>query len=244
MAKKVKIKFKTLLKEQSLPSRGTASGIGRLLGSQQLSAELAAWVAEEGSAGISDPLLKRVAKKASSLARNPAVRGNFVLSQGLSKLAAGGLTVAGLYYLLTDLAEIQNDPSIQGAQWNDLVSELGDVVGVSLAKSGPGLPPSYWGVERCEDLSGYGTRMTCEKSQRKKGITKNPADLQRARTLARRADAGETGAGTFSSFIDDITPSSEFIGRSVTDAKKAVARLFEEQIKSLVEEQLCNKKGK
>lgn len=234
MAKKVKIKLKALLKEQSLPGRGAASDIARLLGSQQLSAELAAWAAEEGSSAISEPLLRRLSKKASSLARNPAVRGNFVLSQGLSKLAAGGLTVAGLYYLLTDLVEIQNDPSIQGAQWNDLVAELGEVVGVSLAKSGPGLPPSYWGVEKCEDLSGYGTRMTCEKYQRAKNITKNPTDLQRARTLARRADAGETGAGTFSSFIDDITPSSEFVGRS----------LFEEQIKSLIRDALCNKKGK
>jgi hypothetical protein len=213
MAKKVKIKFKTLLKEQSFAGRGAAADIARLLGSRELSAELAAWVAEEGSAGISDTLLKRLSVKASNLAQNPAVRGNFKLSQGLSKLAGGALSVAGLYYLITDLAEIQNDPSIQGARWNDLVAELGDVVGISLAKSGPGLPPSYWGVEKCEDLSGYGTRMTCEKSQRKKGITKDPADLQRARTLARRAEAGKTGAGTFSSFIDDITPSSEFIGR-------------------------------
>ena len=234
MAKKVKIKLKALLKEQSLPGRGAASDIARLLGSQQLSAELAAWAAEEGSSAISEPLLRRLSKKAGSLARNPAVRGNFALSRSLGKLAGGVLTVAGLYYLIQDISQIQNDPSIQGAQWNDLVAELANSTGIALAHAGPGLPPSYWGVEKCEDLSGYGTRMTCEKYQRAKNITKNPTDLQRARTLARRADAGETGAGTYSSFIDDITPSSEFVGRS----------LFEEQIKSLVRDTLCNEKGK
>ena len=209
-----------------------STGVGIL--SKAAVDELAAWAGQAASKGVADKALDKISRAAADLGNHPAVAGNYRLSQGMASLAAGAMTVLGLYYLVQDLTAISSDPSIQNAEWNDFVRDLLGAASITIAESGPGLPPSYWGVEKCEQLSGYGTRISCEKYYRKKGITKDPADLKRARDLARRAEAGEKGAGSFSSFIDDITPSAEFVGRN----------LFEDQISALVEEELCNKKDK
>lgn len=135
------------------------------------------WLAEEGAEMVEEELASRLQETAQKLLENPNVVGGR-WAASITNMAAGALTVYGLWQAYQDMSEILADPDV-AAEWNDDIARALSSAGHGLAKHGAPSDPKYWGVKSCDQLHGYALKTQCARWEKQQGVATSSRAAER-----------------------------------------------------------------